>query len=105
MCGIAGMMTSGGQPPAADILNKLTSSLTHRGPDGQGRHIFEDTAILQTRLAIIDLETGNQPLGNEDGSVQVIFNGEIYNFVELRNRLKRLGHQFQTQSDTETIVH
>ena len=117
MCGIAGSIwTSPKLAINPDILRKMMTALRHRGPDDEGE-LFQDctlhngngstpgVALGFRRLSIIDLQTGNQPLGNEDGSIQVIFNGEIYNFVELRNRLKRAGHQFRTQSDTETIVH
>ncbi|MCG3130328.1 MAG: Asparagine synthetase [glutamine-hydrolyzing] 2 [Phycisphaerae bacterium] len=81
--------------------------LSHRGPDGRGR--FErdaaGVALGHTRLAIIDLCTGAQPMSNEDGTVQVVFNGEIYNFRELRAELQSRGHVFRTQSDTEVLVH
>ena len=117
MCGIAGSIwTSPKLAINPDILRKMMAALRHRGPDDEGE-LFQDctlhngngstpgVALGFRRLSIIDLQTGNQPLGNEDGSIQVIFNGEIYNFVELRNRLKRSGHEFRTESDTETIVH
>ena len=117
MCGIAGSVWT--RPELAigqDVLAKMIASLRHRGPDDHGTYLQDmqlepssgsepGVALGFRRLAIIDLQTGNQPLGNEDGSIQVIFNGEIYNFLELRNRLKRLGHEFRTESDTETIVH
>jgi asparagine synthase (glutamine-hydrolysing) len=117
MCGIAGSVWT--RPELAigqDVLAKMIASLRHRGPDDHGTYLQDiqlkpssgsepGVALGFRRLAIIDLQTGNQPLGNEDGSIQVIFNGEIYNFRELRNRLKRLGHEFRTESDTETIVH
>ncbi|MFP6620200.1 MAG: asparagine synthase (glutamine-hydrolyzing) [Pirellulaceae bacterium] len=117
MCGIAGSVWT--RPELAisqDVLGKMMTSLRHRGPDDHGTYLQDvqlepasgsepGVALGFRRLAIIDLQTGNQPLANEDGSIQVIFNGEIYNFQELRNRLKRLGHEFRTESDTETIVH
>lgn len=79
--------------------------MRHRGPDQQGDYSDERVALGATRLAIIDLEGGSQPVHNEDGTVWVVFNGEIYNFRELRTQLERLGHTFYTQSDTEVIVH
>lgn len=117
MCGITGSIWT--TPKLAidqEILGNMMATLKHRGPDDNGQLLQDCTlqegsgstpgvALGFRRLSIIDLQGGNQPLGNEDGSIQVVFNGEIYNFVELRNRLKRSGHQFQTQSDTETIVH
>jgi asparagine synthase (glutamine-hydrolysing) len=106
MCGIAGIATTSGlrdTDPA--LVDRMLASLSHRGPDEQ--RIFSDgrTAIGARRLSIIDLETGGQPIGNEDGSIQVSQNGEIYNYVELRADLARRGHRFRTRGDTEMIVH
>ena len=83
----------------------MASLLRHRGPDGYGIKHFGSAALIHTRLSIIDLSTGSQPLANEDESVWVTFNGEVFNFIELRSELERLGHNFRTQTDTETIVH
>lgn len=79
--------------------------LTHRGPDGEGRLIDGEMGLGHRRLSIIDVDGGAQPIGNEDGSLQVVFNGEIYNFIELRAELEQTGHAFRTASDTEVIVH
>lgn len=106
MCGIAGFIQ---RQPAPDVLEAMLARLTHRGPDGQGcwsgTHGPWHVALGHRRLSIIDLEGGRQPMGNEDGTVQITFNGEIYNFMELRPALERAGHHFATRSDTEAIVH
>jgi asparagine synthase (glutamine-hydrolysing) len=83
----------------------MTDAVTHRGPDAAGYYIGTGVGLGHRRLSIIDLSTGDQPLGNEDGTIQVVFNGEIYNFAELRAELTALGHQFRTSSDTEVIAH
>jgi asparagine synthase (glutamine-hydrolysing) len=83
----------------------MTAIIRHRGPDGEGRLVDREVGLGHRRLSIIDLGGGAQPLGNEDGHLQIVFNGEIYNFVELRKELEAAGHQFRTQSDTEVIVH
>ncbi len=83
----------------------MTSVIKHRGPDGEGLFIDGEVGLGHRRLSIIDVEGGAQPIGNEDGSLQIIFNGEIYNFVELRKELEAAGHKFKTRSDTEVIVH
>jgi len=106
MCGIAGFA---GLPLSVDeatpLLARMCGVLTHRGPDGDGSLIEPPVALGMRRLSIIDLEGGGQPIGNETGTVQVLYNGEIYNFRALRDALTRLGHRFRTRSDTETIVH
>ena len=79
--------------------------IRHRGPDGEGKFIDHEVGLGHRRLSIIDLAGGAQPIGNEDGSVQIVFNGEVYNFVELRQELEKFGHKFKTHSDTEVIVH
>jgi len=102
MCGIVGF--SG--PPRPEILRAMCRSLTHRGPDGEGYYEGDGIHMGMRRLAIVDLETGDQPICNEDGTIWVVFNGEIYNHVELRNALQARGHTFRSHhSDTETIVH
>lgn len=105
MCGIAGILSLSGQPPDQALLRGMNGRLAHRGPDDEGYHFNGRLALAQRRLSIIDLQTGQQPLANEDGTVWVTFNGEIYNFQELRRRLEAQGHRFQTASDTEVIVH
>jgi asparagine synthase (glutamine-hydrolysing) len=87
------------------LLERMNRSLSHRGPDGHGAHFEPGIGLAHRRLAIIDLEGGHQPLFNEDGSIAVVFNGEIYNFGSLVEELTRLGHTFRTRSDTEVIVH
>ncbi len=107
MCGISGKVYF--DPNRAvdrDDVKAMADVLYHRGPDGGGIHVHRNVGLAHRRLAIIDLrETANQPMCNEDGSVWVTFNGEIYNFQELRDDLEQQGHQFQTSSDTEVIVH
>jgi asparagine synthase (glutamine-hydrolysing) len=106
MCGIAGMVDMRGERiPDRGLLERMTDTLQHRGPDGSGLHIEAGVGLGHRRLAIIDLEGGRQPLPNEDGSVLVTFNGEIYNFQELARELTAAGHRFATHSDTEVIVH
>lgn len=102
MCGIAGLMTLDGAPPDARILDALSGALVHRGPDGVGRFVGPGIGLVQTRLAIIDLVTGDQPLYGPEGTVAVV-NGEIYNYVELRERWK--DARYQTQSDCEMPLH
>lgn len=103
MCGIAGIMTRDGSAPEARALDALLTALAHRGPDGEGRYLSGNVALLQTRLAIIDLATGDQPL-YEPGGAALVANGEIYNYVELRDEM---GDQalFKTQSDCEVPLH
>lgn len=106
MCGIAGIYSfERGRQAAAAELNRMIQMLHHRGPDGHGFHVDGAIGLAHARLSIIDLEGGQQPIHNEDRSVWAIFNGEIYNFIELRADLERAGHRFYTHSDTEVIVH
>lgn len=106
MCGIAGIASIEGlAPDDAHLVDCMLQSLAHRGPDDQYAHADAHAAIGTRRLSIIDLETGRQPLSNEDGSVWVTQNGEIYNYVELRAELERRGHRLATQGDTEVIAH
>ena len=105
MCGICGIFDRSGNPIDKVTLERMTTVLGHRGPDGDG-HLWDgEIGLGHRRLSIIDVEGGAQPIGNEDGSLQVVFNGEIYNFVELRKELEGAGHTFKTRSDTEVIVH
>ncbi len=105
MCGICGIFNFTGDLIDRDILVKMTSIISHRGPDGEGFFIKDGVGLGHRRLSVIDVEGGAQPMGNEDGSVQVVFNGEIYNFLELRKELEEVKHEFKTRSDTEVIVH
>src|SRR3954470_10685206 len=106
MCGIAGWVSVDplGPEVRARVL-AMRDVITHRGPDEAGLHIDEHAALAHRRLSIVDLSTGQQPLSNEDGTIRVIFNGEIYNHAEVRRDLESHGHQYRTKSDTETIVH
>ena len=105
MCGICAIYDLSGHPASGELLARMTTALRHRGPDGQGYLVDGQVALGHRRLSIIDVEGGTQPIGNEDDSLQVVFNGEIYNFVELRRELQASGHVFKTASDTEVIVH
>jgi len=111
VCGIAGWAATAERAPPREHLTRMTAAIAHRGPDDDG-HEWTSTrdgafhlGLGHRRLSIIDLGTGHQPMGNEDGSVRVVFNGEIYNFETLRDELIARGHVFRTASDTETIVH
>ena len=105
MCGIAGIVDLKVRPVEPSLVRRLCDVLSHRGPDDEGYYIKGPVALGERRLAILDLEGGRQPMGNEDGTVWVTFNGEIYNFRELRASLEGRGHRFATRSDTEAIVH
>src|SRR5687768_12947573 len=105
MCGIAGIVRWNGAPVAEEEIRGMCGAIVHRGPDEEGVYIGEGVAIGMRRLSIIDLEGGHQPMSNEDGTIWIVFNGEIYNYRELRRDLERNGHTFRTDSDTETIVH
>src|SRR5438067_2183083 len=106
MCGIAGLLWADPNRPAdLGSLRAMGAAIAHRGPDGEGFFAQPGVGLVHRRLAIIDLEGGAQPLGNEDGSIQIVFNGEIYNYQELAPWLEARGHRFRTRSDTETIVH
>lgn len=106
MCGIAGIHNfRGTQAQSVETVSKMLSSIYHRGPDGFGAYHDRDVCLGHARLSIIDLSGGAQPMSNEDGSVWITFNGEIFNFEELRAGLEERGHRFKTRSDTEVIVH
>lgn len=101
MCGIAGFYGFSNEK----LIKECSSLLKHRGPDGEGLYFSENVTLLNRRLAIIDVKGGDQPIYNEDKSVAVVYNGEIYNYLELKNELEKLGHTFTTKSDTEVIAH
>ncbi len=106
MCGIVGVVyTDPSHPADHELFRRMTTTLIHRGPDADGYLFGEGVALGHRRLSIIDLSGGDQPIYNEDRTKAVIFNGEIYNFRELRSALEARGHRFDTASDTETIVH
>ncbi|MDA8346457.1 MAG: asparagine synthase (glutamine-hydrolyzing) [Thermaerobacter sp.] len=101
MCGIAGFFGA----PDSDLLARMTSAIYHRGPDDHGYFECSEMSIGMRRLSIIDIAGGHQPMSNEDATVQVVYNGEVYNYREVRQELQALGHVFRTESDTEVIVH
>ena len=106
MCGIAGVLyAESTRPVDQPTLRAMGRSIAHRGPDAEGFWVEPGIGLVHRRLSIIDLGGGDQPIGNEDGSVQVVFNGEIYNYQELRSGLEARGHRFRTRSDTEVLVH
>ena len=102
MCGFVGILTRPERPVDAEILGAMAHTIRHRGPDGEGQQIDDRVGLHHKRLAIIDLATGQQPMTS--GPFTIVFNGEIYNYVELREDLRRRGHEFRTQSDTEVIL-
>src|SRR3954447_21268861 len=104
MCGIAGVVQPG-QTPDPALVERMSATLRHRGPDDSGIHVGPDVGLGFRRLSIIDLETGNQPLSTPDGKVFSVFNGEIYNYRELREQLERQGHRFHTKGDAEVLPH
>ena len=106
MCGITGFAEKNHQASEARaIVQKMADLIAYRGPDGEGYFVDDRVALGHRRLSIIDLEGGRQPMFNEDGSLVVVFNGEIYNFQALREELKAAGHTFATHSDTEVLLH
>jgi len=106
MCGICGIYDYNEERPVdKDILAKMNRRLVHRGPESEGYYIKENIGLAHRRLKIIDVETGNQPMSNENGSIWIVFNGMIYNYIELRENLEKKGHRFKTKSDTEVIIH
>jgi asparagine synthase (glutamine-hydrolysing) len=105
MCGICGFLHhDAGREASSRQLSEMTATLAHRGPDGEGFFTKGNLALGHRRLAIIDLATGDQPMFNDDGSIALVLNGEIYNYVELRAELENLGHHFRTTSDTEVLL-
>ena len=105
MCGIAGVFSPGHGPPSEILLRRMLSLLRHRGPDEFGIFLDSSIGLAHARLSIIDLSTGQQPMCNEDGSLWIVFNGEVFNYIELRKELISRGHRFLTRSDTEVILH
>ncbi len=106
MCGIAGILyADAAEPPSKRLISQMTDALAHRGPDGEGFHIEPGLALGHRRLAIIDPAGGQQPMYNEDSSIAIVFNGEIFNFEILRTELSALGHVFRNRCDTEAIIH
>src|SRR3954467_11599715 len=104
MCGICGVASNRRAVDPAR-LERMSGLLVHRGPDSEGAFVDGGIGLAARRLAIIDLETGDQPVANEDGTIHVVQNGELYNYRELRAELERAGHRFSTHGDTEVLVH
>src|SRR2546428_133143 len=106
MCGIVGFINAEHSEPAdRRVLERMRDSMSYRGPDEAGLHVDGPVGLGHRRLSIIDLSTGQQPMCNEDGSAWVVFNGEIYNYVELRRQFLEGRHRLATTSDTEVILH
>src|SRR5260370_37991661 len=106
MCGICGIFEFDRQEPFPDaLIRRMSNTIVHRGPDDEGIYSGEGVGFGFRRLSIIDVGGGHQPISNEDGSLWVMLNGEIYNYPELRRELESQGHCLSTRSDTETIVH
>src|SRR5262245_65233728 len=105
MCGIAGLFSLHGKPVSENEVQSMCDAMVHRGPDDEGYFAAPEVVLGMRRLSIIDIDGGHQPVHNEDKSVWVVFNGEIYNFKTLRGLLERHGHRFHTNTDTEVIVH
>lgn len=105
MCGICGVYQSSGAPVDKALLERMTTAIAHRGPDGHGSFFLGGVALGHRRLSIIDVDGGAQPMANEDRTLHLIYNGEIYNYIELREELLQKGHVFETRSDTEVVLH
>ncbi|MBN1314441.1 MAG: asparagine synthase (glutamine-hydrolyzing) [Anaerolineales bacterium] len=105
MCGIAGKLNLNGQPVDKDLLHRMCDASIHRGPDDEGIFQIGPVGLGFRRLSIIDVAGGHQPMSNEDGSIWIVFNGEIYNYQELRREIASRGHQWSTNSDTEVVIH
>src|SRR5207244_7058174 len=105
MCGIAGIVSGAHEEIDSTTIHQMCQSMVHRGPDDEGIFVKKGAGLGMRRLSIIDLAGGHQPVFNEDRSVWIVFNGEIYNFPELRPELESRGHRFYTHTDTEVIVH
>lgn len=105
MCGIAGVLAPHGSAPSREALLRMAAALRHRGPDELGLYRDGRCGLSHARLSILDLASGQQPLANEDGTLWISFNGEIFNYLELRDELEARGHRSRTRSDTEVVVH
>jgi asparagine synthase (glutamine-hydrolysing) len=105
MCGIAGFLNLNGHNHSPDTLARMLAAIRHRGPDAMGIYIDDMAGLGHMRLSIIDLAGGDQPIHNEDKTVWIVYNGEVYNYPELRADLEKLGHRFYTTTDTEVLVH
>src|SRR5262245_61612565 len=101
MCGIAGYVNWSGEPVDRQVLQRMIRAIRHRGPDDEGLFVAEAVGFAHARLSIIDIVGGHQPMANADGTIWITFNGEIFNYLELREKLQKRGHRFATRSDTE----
>lgn len=105
MCGITGILHFDKERKVDDrLLKNMTDIIRHRGPDGEGFYVNGNIGLGHRRLSIIDLVTGDQPMFSDDRKIALVFNGEIYNYIELRADLQKLGHEFRTTSDTEVVI-
>src|SRR5262245_42269386 len=106
MCGIAGVIyRDRSRRPEAAVLKTMGDLIAHRGPDAEGYFVDPGVGLIHRRLSIIDLHSGDEPIGNEDDSLQLVYNGEIYNHLDLRCSLEARGHRFRTHSDAEVLLH
>ena len=105
MCGIAGFINTDGAPVDTRLIRRMTDVIAHRGPDGSGYYTRGEVALGHRRLSIIDLDSGGQPMSNEDDSLWITYNGEIFNHADIRPELEAAGHHYKSHCDTETIVH
>ena len=105
MCGISGRLNFNREPVSREQLGRMIGTLSHRGPDARGVHVAGEAGLAHARLSIIDLEGGAQPMSSTDGRLWITFNGEIFNYIELREELVSKGHHFATRSDTEVILN
>jgi asparagine synthase (glutamine-hydrolysing) len=105
MCGIVGIVRNDTKPIDEDLLSRMSDAIRHRGPDDDGFYVKGGVGLGMRRLSIIDIKSGKQPIHNQDRTAWIVFNGEIYNYLELRETLEKLGHRFYTNSDTEAIIH
>ena len=105
MCGISGYITARVRPFDSSVLRRMNGAIEHRGPDGSGYYEDNHASLGHRRLSIIDLSGGAQPMANEDDSIWIVYNGEIFNHAGIRPELERLGHHYRSRCDTETIIH
>ena len=104
MCGIVGVVRRGEGEVDADVLARMSEAIRHRGPDEDGTYVEGGVGLAMRRLAIIDIKDGQQPMTNRDRTAWIVFNGEIYNYRSLRESLRKLGHEFHTNCDTEVVL-
>src|ERR1700759_2542653 len=105
MCGIAGIVYTDGSSADGRLIRRMTQAIAHRGPDADGFYVDGEAALGHRRLSIIDLAAGTQPMTNEDGSLWITYNGEIFNHADVRPELEQAGHRYKSRCDTETVVH